>query len=162
MSITVREASEIDGDAVWLILEPIIRAGDTYALPADWTREEALAFWFRRENKVFVAELDGQLVGTYYLHPNQQGNGAHVANCGYATATQAQKRGVASQMCAHSLQYAAAAGYLAMQFNFVISTNEGAVRLWRRAGFDTVGVIPDAFNHPRLGYVDALVMHRYL
>jgi ribosomal protein S18 acetylase RimI-like enzyme len=162
MSLTISEASETDGDAVWLILKPILRAGETYALPVDWTREQALAFWFRSETRVFAAEEEGQLLGTYYLHPNQQGNGAHVANCGYATASHAQGRGVASQMCAHSLRYAAAAGYLAMQFNFVVGTNEGAVRLWQRAGFNTVGAIPNAFNHPKLGYVDALVMHRYL
>jgi ribosomal protein S18 acetylase RimI-like enzyme len=162
MSVVIRQALEADHDAIWGILEPILRAGETYALPTDWQRPEALAYWLKPGNEVFVAEQGGRLVGTYYLHSNQQGGGAHVANCGFATAAYAQGRGLASQMCDHSLQQAAASGYLAMQFNFVISTNERAVRLWHRMGFKTVGLIPNAFKHPKMGFVDALVMHRML
>jgi ribosomal protein S18 acetylase RimI-like enzyme len=133
-----------------------------HALPADWEQEKAIAYWFKPEHTVFVAMQANEVVGTYYLHANQQGGGAHVANCGYATASQAQGRGVASAMCEHSLRAAASLGFLAMQFNLVISTNERAVDLWRRFGFETVGTIPNAFNHPRFGLVDAFVMHRFL
>lgn len=162
MNFLIREALPSDQDAIWSILKPILRAGETYALPMEWEREQAVAYWFKPGNTVFVATWAGEVVGTYYLHANQQGGGAHVANCGYATASRAQGQGVASAMCEHSLQAASALGFLAMQFNFVISTNQRAIDLWRRFGFETVGTIPRGFNHPRFALVDAFVMHRFL
>ena len=131
-------------------------------MPRDWTRDEALLFWFAGGHEVFVAEENGELVGCYYIQPNQRGGGSHVANCGYATATGLAGRGIATAMCEHSMRLACHRGYRAMQFNFVVSTNERAVRLWKRLGFEVVGRIPDGFNHPDLGLVDAFVMHRQL
>jgi ribosomal protein S18 acetylase RimI-like enzyme len=162
MNFLIREALPSDHDAIWSILKPILRAGETYALPREWKREQAISYWFKPGNTVFVAVQADEVAGTYYLHANQEGGGAHVANCGYATASQAQGQGVASVMCEHSLKAASSLGFLAMQFNLVISTNERAVNLWRRFGFEIVGTIPSAFNHPRLALVDAFVMHRFL
>ena len=159
----IRAAARSDADSIWAILKPTIRAGDTYTLPMDMSCEEALAFWMSPGHDVFVAEQeDGDLLGTYFLRANQRGGGAHVANCGYVTATQAQGRGVARAMCAHSLDQARARGFTAMQFNFVVSSNERAVRLWESFGFEIVGRLPGAFRHPSLGFVDALVMYRTL
>lgn len=160
--ISVRAARDCDRDAIWAILEPTIRAGETYTLARDMARDAALAWWFSPSHEVFLAEEDGAPVGTYFLRANQQGGGAHVANCGYITAPGAYGRGVARAMCAHSLERARARGFRAMQFNFVVSTNERAVRLWRSLGFETVGVLPGAFEHPVAGFVDALVMYRAL
>jgi ribosomal protein S18 acetylase RimI-like enzyme len=111
---------------------------------------------------VHVAEAGGAIAGTYYLRANNQGGGAHVANCGYIVAPYATGRGIARAMCVRSLERAGALGFRAMQFNFVISSNECAVRLWQSCGFHIVGRLPDAFEHPRLGLVDALVMYRKL
>jgi RimJ/RimL family protein N-acetyltransferase len=158
----IRPAAAADDDAIWRIVGPVIAAGETYAQPRDWSREDALAFWRGADHEVFVAEDDGAVVGTYYLHANQRGGGAHVANCGYVTAAEATGRGVAIVMCAHSLEIARARGFRAMQFNLVVSTNERAIRLWERCGFAAVGRLPGAFAHPRLGFVDALVMYRTL
>ena len=158
----VRPADSADADTIWNILEPIIRAGETYTLPQNWTREQALAFWLSPEHAVFVAEENGTVIGTYFLRANQKGGGAHVANCGYVTAPWASGRGVARRMCAHSLDYAKSLGFRAMQFNFVVSSNERAVRLWQSFGFQVVGTLPEAFLHPRLGYVDALIMYRFV
>ncbi|TWI36351.1 ribosomal protein S18 acetylase RimI-like enzyme [Mesorhizobium tianshanense] len=160
--LTIRPAAPADTDAIWSILEPVLRAGETYALPREWNRRQALEYWFSDGHEVFVADDGGDVIGCYYLHANQRGGGAHVANCGYITSAASSGRGVATAMCEHSLQRAAEQGYRAMQFNLVISTNERAVNLWRRLGFDIVGTIPKAFEHPRLGFVDALVMHRML
>ena len=160
--MTVRAALASDSDAVWAILEPVIRAGETYTLPREMGRREALAFWFAPSHEVFIAEDSGQAVGTYCLRPNQAGGGAHVANCGYITATAASGRGVARAMCAHSLDRARTRGFRAMQFNFVVAANERAVRLWQSLGFAIVGRLPEAFRHPSLGYVDAYIMHRML
>ncbi|WP_309089419.1 N-acetyltransferase [Phenylobacterium sp.] len=158
----IRTAEPKDHDAVWAILEPVIRAGETYTLDPGLSREAALAYWFSPGHRVFVAEEDGQVLGTYYMRANQAGGGSHVANCGYMTAGAAQGRGLARAMCEHSLQAAREAGFRAMQFNFVVSTNERAVRLWKSLGFEEVGRLPEAFRHPQLGYVDALVMFRRL
>lgn len=159
----IRSATSADHDAIWRILEPVIRAGETYALPRGMTREDALAYWLGADRITFVATTeDGQIIGTYYLRANQMGGGAHVANCGYVTAANAQGKGVARAMCEHSLAKARTSGFRAMQFNFVIASNERAVKLWTALGFDTIGRLPEAFEHPRLGYVDALVMFRSL
>jgi ribosomal protein S18 acetylase RimI-like enzyme len=111
---------------------------------------------------VFVAEERGVVLGTYFLRANLPGGGAHVASCGYMVAPAATGRGIAQEMCNHSLEHARARGFLAMQFNFVVSSNERAIRLWQHLGFSTVGRLPKAFRHPSLGLVDALVMHRFL
>ena len=158
----IRPATPADDNAIWSILEPVIRAGETYTLPRDMSREAGLAYWTDPVHEVFVADDAGEILGTYFLQANQLGGGAHVANCGYITATQATGRGVARAMCAHSLDRARERGFRAMQFNFVVSTNVRAVRLWESQGFAVVGRLPQAFLHPTQGYVDALVMYRQL
>ncbi len=160
--MTIRPAVPSDADAIWSILEATIRAGEAYTLPREMDREQGLAYWFSSDHAVFVAEEDGKVLGSYYLRANQKGGGAHVANCGYMTAARASGRGVASAMCEHSLEYARAHGFRAMQFNFVVSSNKAAIRLWEKFGFATIGRLPGAFLHPSLGYVDALVMYRTL
>ncbi len=158
----IRPAGNGDANAIWAIMEPIIRAGETYALPRDMGKESALAYWLSDEREVFVAEDNGDIVGTYCLQANQKGGGAHVANCGYMTAVSATGRGAARAMCAHSMDRARERGFRSMQYNFVISTNERAVRLWQSFGFEIVGRLPGAFLHPTLGYVDAYIMYRAL
>jgi len=159
----IRPATPADREATWSILEPIVRAGETFALPRDLSREDTLGYWFHPEHEVFVAELPGSgVLGTYFLQANQRGPGSHVANCGYATAPAAQGRGIARTMCAHSLRRASERGFRSMQFNIVVSTNAPAVHLWESMGFQTLCRVPGAFLHPRLGEVDTLVMFRAL
>ncbi len=158
----IRTATQDDRAAIWRILEPTVRAGETYTLPRDMSEADALVEWFAADREAFVAEAEGRILGTYYIHANQRGGGAHVANCGYMTVGDAIGRGVARAMCEHSLGHARARGFRAMQFNFVVSTNERAVRLWHGMGFETVGRLPAAFDHPIHGFTDALVMFRAL
>ena len=158
----IRPATPSDQAAIWAVLEPILGAGETFALPRDMTADAALAFWHAPGNEAFIAEDGGAVVGTYFLHPNQLGGGSHVANCGYATAVAERGRGVARAMCTHSLAHARVRGYRAIQFNMVVSTNERAVRLWQAMGFAIVGRLPEAFRHPSHGYVDAFVMFQTL
>jgi ribosomal protein S18 acetylase RimI-like enzyme len=158
----IRAALPADAGSIGTILEPTIRASETYTLPSDMSREECLAYWMSPEHEVFVAEESQDALGTYFLRANRGGGGSHVANCGYITSKGSTGRGVARTMCAHSLDRARARGFAAMQFNFVIVTNDRAVRLWKSFEFSTVGRIPGAFRHPTRGLVDALVMHRFL
>ncbi len=158
----IRPSTQEDHDAIWQIIEPCIRAGETYALPRDMSKDDGLKYWTGPDRQTFVADQDGKIVGTYYLRANQLGGGAHVANCAYITAGYATGRGVARSMCEHSLQYARELGFRAMQFNFVISTNDRAIYLWQKLGFEIVGRLPLAFLHPRGNYVDALVMFQSL
>ncbi|MFD2233441.1 GNAT family N-acetyltransferase [Phaeospirillum tilakii] len=148
--------------SIWRILSPTIQAGETYALDRDMSERDALAYWLGADRETFVAEQGGEIVGTYYLRPNQAGGGKHICNCGYMTAPAATGRGVARAMCAHSLHHARKCGFRGMQFNFVVSTNLRAVALWQSFGFEIVGRLPQVFHHPGLGYVDALVMFRTL
>ena len=156
----IRRAVAEDWPAVWQILQPVIRAGETYALPRDMAEAAARGYWLGGDRETFVAIADDAVAGTYYIRANQSGGGGHVCNCGYMTASAFAGRGVASAMCAHSLEYAASRGFRAMQFNFVIGTNARAIALWEHFGFATIGRLPSAFEHPRLGFVDALVMYK--
>jgi ribosomal protein S18 acetylase RimI-like enzyme len=158
----IRPAAAGDDDAIWAIMQPIIRDGETYTLPRDMDKTTGLAYWQSAEHEVFVAEENGKIVGTYFLRANQKGGGGHVANCGYMTAVSATGRGVARAMCEHSLGRARGRRFQAMQFNFVVSTNERAVQLWQSFEFEIVGRLPKAFLHPTLGYVDAYIMYREL
>lgn len=158
----IRAALASDKGAIWALLEPVFRAGDTYAVDPGITREDALAMWFDAPAATYVAETNGAITGTYYIKTNQQGGGAHVCNCGYIVGEAARGQGIARAMCLHSQEAAQQLGYLAMQFNFVLESNAFAVRLWDDLGFSSVGRLPNAFKHPQLGYVDALVMFKTL
>ena len=158
----IREIDESEFEAIWPIFKPIARAGETYAFSRDISESAAKKVWVDTPRKTFIAEDDGQILGTYYLKTNQAGPGMHVCNCGYMVSSSAQGKGVATVMCNHSQQVAKGLGYEAMQFNYVASSNEGAIRLWLKLGFGIVGRLPRAFNHPTKGYVDALVMYKWL
>lgn len=159
----IRAALDADWPAIWAVLEPTFRRGDTYTYAPDVTEEQARHSWMKVPTAIFVACNDeGTVLGTYVLRPNQPGQGSHVSNCGYVVSDAARGLGVASALCEHSQQEALRMGFLAMQFNFVVSTNEGAVRLWRKMGFAIVGTLPGAFRHPQLGFVDAFVMFKQL
>lgn len=158
----IRPAKPADAEAIAAVILPTIREGATYALDRDMSRDDAIAWWMGSDKETFVAEDEGEIVGTYYIRPNQAGGGRHVCNCGYMTHPAAGGRGVARRMCEHSLEHGRARQYRAMQFNFVVSTNVRAVRLWQSLGFEIVGRLPGAFDHPAEGEVDALVMYRRL
>jgi len=160
--MNIREATEKDFDAIWPIFSDVVSAGEIYAYPEETTKDEALKIWMQLPRKTYVVEEDDQILGTYYIKTNQAGPGSHVCNCGYMVSSNARGKKLATAMCEHSQQVAPELGYKAMQFNFVASSNEGAVRLWIKLGFETVGSLPKAFKHPVLGYIDALVMYKWL
>ena len=161
--ISIRPFESPDWPAVWAVLEPIFRRGDVYAYPADIDEADVRALWVERSLESWTArDAGGAVLGAYYIRPNQSGGGSHVCNCGYAVADAARGRGIAARMCEHSQQTARRLGFRAMQFNFVVSTNEAAVHLWQKLGFEIVGRLPEAFRHPTRGYVDAFVMFKRL
>lgn len=160
--MNIRAATPEDFQAIWPIFRTIVSAGTTYAWPRDTTEAAAERLWMTLPRQTFVAEEDGRILGTYFIKTNQEGPGDHVCNCGYMVSPEARGKGLATAMCLHSQETARDLGYKAMQFNFVVSTNTGAVRLWTRLGFDTAGRLPKAFRHPDKGYVDVLVMYKWL
>ena len=161
--IKIRPFEEADWAATWQIIEPVFRAGETYAFSPDITEEEARNVWVEKPSATFVAvDENNEVIGTYYMKPNQPALGAHVCNCGYVVAEDSRCKGVASEMCELSQREAIFQGFRAMQYNLVVSTNEGAVRLWKRHGFQVVGTLPKAFRHHQLGFVDASVMYKQL
>ena len=160
--LEIRAARADDADALWPILREVIRAGDTYAIDPGLTRDRALELWMEAPRACYVAEVGGRILGTYYIKTNHAGGGAHVCNCGYMVAPGARGQGIARAMCAHSQDEAVKLGYRAMQYNLVVETNTGAIALWEKMGFETVGRLPRAFQHPEKGFVDARVMYKWL
>jgi ribosomal protein S18 acetylase RimI-like enzyme len=158
----IRRATDDDKDQVWKIIEAVIAGGDTYVNAPDSSKEEMLAYWFSPEKHVFVADEDGDLLGTFWLKANQPGLGDHIGNGAYMVAPSAKGRGVGKQMVLHSIEEAKRIGYHAIQFNFVVKSNEVAVNLWKSAGFEVIGEIPDAFRHSKLGLTNAYIMYRKL
>src|ERR1700749_912196 len=160
--IRIRKAEEADFDAIWRIFQEVVRRGDTYTYDPETTRAQAHSIWMSSEHATYGACADDRIVGTYILKPNQPGLGSHVANAGYMVDVDVRGKGVGRAMCEHSLEEARRAGFRAMQFNIVVSTNESAVALWKKLGFSIVGTLPQAYRHRELGLVDAYVMHRFL
>lgn len=147
---------------MWSIFHAVVATGDTYVFSPATSREDAHVYWLNPEITTFVAELKGSIVGFYKLIPNQRDLGSHVANASFMVSPVAHGKGVGKAMGLHCLLEAKKAGYHALQFNFVVSTNKSAIALWKKLGFSIVGTIPKAFKHQTLGYVDAHVMHRFL
>ena len=162
MAIEIRPQRDADRDTVWTILEAVVRAGDTFVNDPGSSREEVFATWEGPTTHNFVAEVDGEIAGAYLLRPTQPGLGSHVANASFAVAPHARGHGVGRTMGEHALNEAKRLGFRAMQFNAVVSTNEGAIALWRSLGFEEVGRIPAGFHLQGDRYVDTLVMHRVL
>ena len=163
MMITIRPYQPSDWPAVWAIVAPVFRAGETYAFSPDIGEGETRRVWVEMPKRTYVAvDDDGNIVGTYYIKPNQPALGAHVCNCGYIVAEAARGKGIASIMCEHSQRQAVKLGFKSMQYNLVVATNVIAISIWKRNGFEIVGTLPEAFRHPRLGLVDAHVMYKKL
>ena len=160
--MTIREATKEDWDAIWPVFHEVVAAGETYAYETDTSKQQAETIWLDTPRKTYVFEENNEILGTYYLKTNQPGPGDHVCNCGYMIASKARGKRIATSLCEHSQKMALELGYKAMQFNFVVSSNEVAVRLWGKLGFETVGRLPGAFRHPSLGFVDVLVMFKWL
>jgi L-amino acid N-acyltransferase YncA len=159
----IRQATDADRDAIWNIFHQVVAAGDTYALDPNISREDALTYWFPAGTHTYVAEQPAiGVAGTYILRPNQSGGGSHVANAGFMVSAGARGQGLGREMAEHCLSEARRLGFRAMQFNYVISTNTAAIRLWQDLGFEIVGTLACAFRHPDKGYVDVYVMYRSL
>jgi GNAT superfamily N-acetyltransferase len=158
----IREAGPTDWPWIWEIFRVVVGAGDTYSFAPDTTEEEARRLWVTPPARAYVAAVGGVIAGTYTMRPNQPGLGAHVANAGFMVAPGKSGRGVGRAMGQHAIEQARLQGYGAMQFNFVVSTNERAVHLWQSLGFTIVGTVPGAFRHSEKGLVAIHIMHRWL
>ncbi len=158
----IRIASSQDFEGIWEFFEGIVRAGSTYAYPVSMTKSEAFDVWMNQPLHTYVAEEDAQILGTYYLKANFSGPAGHISNAGYMVSPLARGRGVAKAMCIHSQEMALEHGFKAMQYNCVVSSNTVAVNLWQALGFEIVGQLPRAFDHPEQGYVDVYVMYKWL
>ncbi len=160
--LEIKLSNNDDFDEIWPVIHEILRTGDTYPFAPETNRDEAFQIWMKKPKATYVARLDGKLVGTYYIKANQPGLGSHVCNCGYMVRADARGKGIGRAMCQHSLVEARKLGFKAMQYNLVVSTNTGAVKLWQDLGFDIIGTLPKAFHHREKGFVDAFVMYQWL
>jgi ribosomal protein S18 acetylase RimI-like enzyme len=162
MKIVFRKAVYSDSEALWGIIEPIIREGSTYVFAPDSSKEKMMDYWLAKDKTTFVAELDGKIVGTFFLKANQPDRGAHIVNAGYMVSPKARGKGIGKAMAEFSFEEAKRLGFLAMQFNYVVKSNTAAVSLWIKLGFEIVGEVPDAFLHPDLGPTNVLILYRKL
>lgn len=160
--LQIRRAIEEDKPQVWEIIKAVIASGDTYVYQSDSPEEKMLDYWFGADKKPYVATIENTIVGTFYLKDNQPDLGSHIANAGYMVAPEARGKRVGRQMAEFSLVEAKQLGYRAMQFNFVVKSNENAVKLWKSLGFQIIGEIPEAFVHAENGLTNAYIMYRKL
>jgi len=163
----IRKYKESDWEQLWPIIEKVFRTGETYPYSPDITEKEAYSKWIVSPQETYVClefstENSDEILGTYYIKPNQPELGAHVCNCGYIVSENARGKGVATSLCEHSQQVAIKLGFRAMQYNLVVSTNTAAVHLWKKLGFEIIGTLPKAFKSKSLGYVDAFLMYKEL
>ena len=160
--VTIREYREEDKEQIWEIIKSVISVGDTYVFAPDSPKEKMLGYWCGSDKKTYVAVSENKIVGTFYLKDNQPDLGSHIANAGYMVSPEAKGKRVGRQMAEFSLEEAKTLGYRAMQFNFVVKSNEIAVKLWQSLGFEIIGEIPEAFNHAEKGLINAYIMYRQL
>jgi ribosomal protein S18 acetylase RimI-like enzyme len=158
----IRKATAADADGIWAIIKAVIATGDTYTFAPNSSKEKMLTYWLNTDKHTYIAEIDNKIVGTFIIKDNQNDLGSHIANASYMTAPDAFGQGIVRKMCEFSLLEAQKLGYLAMQFNIVIKSNERAVRLWQSLGFQIIGEIPDAYQHQTLGLTNAYIMYRKL
>lgn len=161
--ISIRKVEVDDWPRIWQIIAPVFRQGTTYAFDCDLNEQQAKDLWVNNTFETYIAQDGtGEVLGTFYLKANFGGNANHICNCGYIVAESARGKGVAGKMCIESQRVAMEFGFTAMQFNFVASSNLGAIRLWQKLDFKIVGTLPAAFRHPAQGFVDAYVMFKSL
>lgn len=160
--IEIRPATSADLPAIQDIFLAIMAAGETYTFPPTLSTPEIEAVWMGPGFSPYVACEEGTVLGSYTFHANHPGRGGHVANASYIVSEKARGKGVGRKLGEHSLVTAKAQGFQAMQFNIVVSTNTAAVSLWQSLGFNIIGTVPQAFQHPTLGLVDTYIMHRFL
>ena len=162
MMITIRKYRDEDKEQIWKIIEYVISKGDSFNNLPDSPRDEMLADWCSPEKHTFVAVSENKIVGTFYVKENQSGLGSHIANGSYMVAPEARGKGVGRLMGEFSIAEAKRLGFRAMQFNFVVKSNEKAVKLWKSLGFEIIGEIPEAFRHIENGFTNAYIMYRRL
>jgi len=160
--IEIRKYTEADKERIWEIIKSVISAGDSFTLAPDAEREEMLADWCSADKHTYVGVSENQIVATFYIKANQPGLGSHIANGSYMVASEARGTGIGRKIGEFSIAEAKRLGYRAMQFNFVVKSNEKAVRLWQSLGFEIIGEIPEAFNHLENGLTNAYIMYRKL
>jgi L-amino acid N-acyltransferase YncA len=159
--IIVRDYDDADWPLVWPVIEEVVRAGDTFPFPTDLTEVEARSIWLENGpgGRVTVAVDGDQVLGTAKMGRNRPGPGAHVATASYMVTAEARGRGVGRALVVDSLDWARESGYAAMQFNAVVATNAGAVKLYESLGFTVVGTVPRAHELPSGERVGLRIMH---
>ena len=162
MELNIRKYSQKDFQYLSKIAFSAFEKGDSYPYNSDIGTEKFRKLWCLDVTATYIAEISEEIVGTYYIKPNQEGRGSHVCNVGYIVDENMQNKGIGKKLCSHSQIKALELGFRAMQFNLVVSTNIKAVNLWKHQGFDIIGTIIQAFEHKRLGLVDAYIMHKIL
>ncbi|UII79624.1 GNAT family N-acetyltransferase [Flagellimonas sp. CMM7] len=160
--MNIRKATEFDFDKVWEIFSKVINTGDTYVFNPNTPKEDLKRHWFADYMETYVVEENGQILGTYIIKPNQIDLGNHIANCSYMVNPNAQGKGIGKKLCEHSLEIARKRNFKGIQFNIVVSTNKGAVALWKKYGFQIIGTTPKGFRHSKLGLVDTYIMYKGL
>lgn len=162
MTLNFRKAAQSDSAALWSLIEPIIREGSTYVFSPDSSKEKMMGFWLAQDKVTFVVELNGEIVGTFFLKANQPDRGSHIANSGFMVSPLVNGKGIGKSMAEFAIAEAKRMCFQAMQFNYVVKSNFAAVHLWKKLGFKIVGEVPNAFIHPKLGPTNVYVMYRRL
>lgn len=161
-TIEITTTSPAQWPDIWPIVESVIKDQNSYSFDPTWQSDDAKQRWFAPDKTVFVAKIDNQIAGTFYIRPNFEGPASHIANAGFMVSKQFRGRGIARTMGTFALQQAKAMGFTALQFNLVLASNTHALNLWQSLGFNIIGTIPNAYHHKTEGLVDAHIMYQAL
>lgn len=153
----IREADHRDWASIYPFFSAIVEAGETYAYPDGLTSEEASALWMG-QHRVVVAVDGDTVVGSATMGPNRPGRGAHIATGSFMVDPDRHGQGIGRALGEHLVEWARETGHRGIQFNAVVETNVGAVRLWKSLGFEILTTVPGAFNHRVYGDVGLHVM----
>jgi L-amino acid N-acyltransferase YncA len=158
--VNIRDANERDWDEIFPFFAAIVDQGATYAYPDALTKDEARALWMQASpNHCVVAVEDDRVIATATMGPNRPGRGSHVATASFMVDPQSRGRGAGWALGKYVIEWARAGGFRAIQFNAVVETNESAVRLWKKLGFEVLATVPEAFDHRDIGLVGLHVMY---
>lgn len=160
MSIQVKKYSKDDiADAI-SIWNEVVETGDAFPQTELLNCESGHEFFTSQSFTGIAYDEDNNIVGLYILHPNNVGRCGHICNASYAVKSDLRGRHIGETLVRDCIKKAKELGFGILQFNAVVSTNERALKLYKKLGFVQLGTIPKGFLM-KDGHYEDIIPHYY-